>query len=72
MKLCRALSDLVKYTKSVGVHDIETQGGFMEQSWTSLILVTVFSIEEPLLKCDFHTDFKMNTKSKLSVRVLLF
>ncbi|KAI1892566.1 hypothetical protein AGOR_G00134900 [Albula goreensis] len=27
MKLSRALSDLVKYTKSVGVHDIETQGG---------------------------------------------
>uniref|UniRef100_A0A8C9RBM0 Phosphoinositide phospholipase C n=1 Tax=Scleropages formosus TaxID=113540 RepID=A0A8C9RBM0_SCLFO len=26
MKLSRALSDLVKYTKSVGVHDIETQG----------------------------------------------
>ncbi|KAJ8388081.1 hypothetical protein AAFF_G00146990 [Aldrovandia affinis] len=25
MKLSRALSDLVKYTKSVGVHDIETQ-----------------------------------------------
>lgn len=26
MKLSRALSDLVKYTKSVGVHDIEAQG----------------------------------------------
>lgn len=26
MRLSRALSDLVKYTKSVRVHDIETQG----------------------------------------------
>ncbi|MBN3271322.1 PLCH2 phosphodiesterase, partial [Polyodon spathula] len=31
MKLCRALSDLVKYTKSVGVHDIETQAA--SSSW---------------------------------------
>uniref|UniRef100_A0A674AUV3 Phosphoinositide phospholipase C n=1 Tax=Salmo trutta TaxID=8032 RepID=A0A674AUV3_SALTR len=30
MKLSRALSDLVKYTKSVGVSDIETQG---DSSW---------------------------------------
>lgn len=28
MRLSRALSDLVKYTKSVRVHDIETQGEF--------------------------------------------
>ncbi|KAJ8257694.1 hypothetical protein GJAV_G00188690 [Gymnothorax javanicus] len=27
MKLSRALSDLVKYTKSVGVHDVEAQAG---------------------------------------------
>lgn len=26
MKLSRALSDLVKYTKSVGIHDVETEG----------------------------------------------
>lgn len=26
MRLSRALSDLVKYTRSVRVHDIETQG----------------------------------------------
>lgn len=26
MKLSRALSDLVKYTKSVGTHDVETEG----------------------------------------------
>lgn len=26
MKLSRALSDLVKYTQSVGMHDIEAQG----------------------------------------------
>lgn len=25
MKLSRALSDLVKYTKSVGIHDVETE-----------------------------------------------
>lgn len=25
MKLSRALSDLVKYTKSVGTHDVETE-----------------------------------------------
>lgn len=29
MRLSRALSDLVKYTKSVRVHDIETQGHFI-------------------------------------------
>ena len=26
MKLSRALSDLVKYTKSVGTHDVESEG----------------------------------------------
>lgn len=26
MKLSRALSDLVKYTKSVGTHDVEMEG----------------------------------------------
>lgn len=26
MKLSRALSDLVKYTKSVGIHDVEMEG----------------------------------------------
>lgn len=26
MKLSRALSDLVKYTKSVGTHDVEAEG----------------------------------------------
>lgn len=26
VKLSRALSDLVKYTKSVGIHDVETEG----------------------------------------------
>ena len=30
MRLSRALSDLVKYTKSVRVHDIETQGNIHE------------------------------------------
>ncbi|XP_065505910.1 1-phosphatidylinositol 4,5-bisphosphate phosphodiesterase eta-2 [Caloenas nicobarica] len=30
MKLCRALSDLVKYTKSVGIHDVETE---ISSSW---------------------------------------
>ena len=32
MKLTRALSDLVKYTKSVGVSDIEKQGEQGEQN----------------------------------------
>lgn len=32
MRLSRALSDLVKYTKSVRVHDIETQG--KHSAWT--------------------------------------
>lgn len=26
MQLSRALSDLVKYTKSVGTHDVDTEG----------------------------------------------
>lgn len=30
MKLSRALSDLVKYTKSVGIHDVETESKFNE------------------------------------------
>ncbi|KFP28710.1 1-phosphatidylinositol 4,5-bisphosphate phosphodiesterase eta-2, partial [Colius striatus] len=30
MKLCRALSDLVKYTKSVGIHDVEAE---ISSSW---------------------------------------
>lgn len=32
MKLSRALSDLVKYTKSVGIHDVETEG----EGWPGL------------------------------------
>lgn len=33
MRLSRALSDLVKYTKSVRVHDIETQGKYCSCSF---------------------------------------
>lgn len=29
MKLSRALSDLVKYTKSVGIHDVEAESRLM-------------------------------------------
>ncbi|KAL4646079.1 1-phosphatidylinositol 4,5-bisphosphate phosphodiesterase eta-2 isoform X1 [Arapaima gigas] len=36
MKLSRALSDLVKYTKSVGVHDIETQAATCSWQVSSL------------------------------------
>ena len=39
MKLSRALSDLVKYTRSVGLYDIEAQG----KQVTGTVCVTVFS-----------------------------
>lgn len=35
MKLSRALSDLVKYTKSVGIHDVES-----ERRWKQWALYT--------------------------------
>uniref|UniRef100_A0A8C2EEC1 Phosphoinositide phospholipase C n=1 Tax=Cyprinus carpio TaxID=7962 RepID=A0A8C2EEC1_CYPCA len=38
MRLSRALSDLVKYTKSVRVHDIETQVSSLNESLTNQIL----------------------------------
>uniref|UniRef100_A0A672V9I6 Phosphoinositide phospholipase C n=1 Tax=Strigops habroptila TaxID=2489341 RepID=A0A672V9I6_STRHB len=34
MKLSRALSDLVKYTKSVGIHDIETESSWQVSSFS--------------------------------------
>uniref|UniRef100_A0A8C8RPD3 Phosphoinositide phospholipase C n=1 Tax=Pelusios castaneus TaxID=367368 RepID=A0A8C8RPD3_9SAUR len=34
MKLSRALSDLVKYTKSVGIHDVETEGSWQVSSFS--------------------------------------
>lgn len=44
MRLSRSLSDLVKYTKSVRVHDIETQGKFKHQ-WSEVnIQFEIFAI----------------------------
>uniref|UniRef100_A0A8C4YB07 Phosphoinositide phospholipase C n=1 Tax=Gopherus evgoodei TaxID=1825980 RepID=A0A8C4YB07_9SAUR len=34
MKLSRALSDLVKYTKSVGIHDVETESSWQVSSFS--------------------------------------
>lgn len=35
MQLSRALSDLVKYTKSVGTHDVDTEGEGRPGPWAS-------------------------------------
>lgn len=46
MRLSRALSDLVKYTKSVRVHDIETQGthtsDLLKGVWSEILTCFVF------------------------------
>lgn len=48
MKLSRALSDLVKYTKSVGIHDVETESRLIwkcaESNWCANKLKDLCSI----------------------------
>lgn len=51
MRLSRALSDLVKYTKSVRVHDIETQGKGSSKSTPSLKYLHIF------INCIFDASF---------------
>lgn len=44
MRLSRALSDLVKYTKSVRVHEIETQGK-AKYHWSSSVLLRSWMLD---------------------------
>uniref|UniRef100_A0A3Q3IUN2 Phosphoinositide phospholipase C n=1 Tax=Monopterus albus TaxID=43700 RepID=A0A3Q3IUN2_MONAL len=50
MRLSRALSDLVKYTKSVRVHDIETQGKYKRHKSKHLIFTLVCLNQRQLLR----------------------
>lgn len=55
MRLARALSDLVKYTKSVRVHDIETQGKGSSE-WTSN-LKSLYILEHNFALIILHSEW---------------
>lgn len=54
MRLSRALSDLVKYTKSVRVHDIETQGKNIAHIFTTALGTEASCRCRVLPSCSLH------------------